>query len=198
MSTLDANRERALDLAVSQMSFTGGSEKNLLYRNNGNSNSWLTFKLIGTKSNRSAIGAKIRVTAKIRGASLTQLRELSGDAVFAQNDPRPHFGLGDATVAEKVRIEWPSGQVQELTNVAAKQFLTVTEPGGPPTLKAAVVASAFRLTITGDANATYELQWTPDLAGWQSLTNVTLTAEGVATYDASFDRPQRFFRAIKR
>ena len=104
----------------------------------------------------------------------------------------------DATMAEKVRIEWPSGQVQELTNVAANQFLTVTEPGGPPRLKAAIVASAFRLTLTGDANATYELQWAPDLAGWQSVTNVTANAEGLVGYETSVDQAHRFYRAVKR
>jgi hypothetical protein len=57
---------------------------------------------------------------------------------------RPHFGLGDATVAEVVRIEWPSGIVQELSNVEANQILTVTEPA--------------RLSIT-PAGTTAMLSW---------------------------------------
>ena len=58
------------------------------------------------------------------------MRQVSagGEAWRVQRDMRPHFGLGDATVADIVRIEWPSGTVQELTEVAANQILTVIEP----------------------------------------------------------------------
>lgn len=86
------------------------------------------MRLVGTLSNRSAIGAKVRVKATIRGKTFWQLREISGGSgCCSQNDLRTHFGLGDATNADLVRIEWPSGIVQELSNVAAKQFVTVTE-----------------------------------------------------------------------
>ena len=54
--------------------------------------------------------------------------QAGGQAWRTQHDPRPNFGLGDATVAEVVRIEWPSGIVQELTDVAGNQILTVVEP----------------------------------------------------------------------
>lgn len=87
------------------------------------------LKLVGTLSNRSAIGAKVRVKATIRGQATWQLRKISGGSGGSvQNDLRANVGLGDATIAETVRIEWPSGIVQEMHNVAAKQFLTVTEP----------------------------------------------------------------------
>ncbi|HXJ58081.1 MAG TPA: CRTAC1 family protein, partial [Verrucomicrobiae bacterium] len=190
----DFNDDGFLDLFVGCIGGISG-----FYVNNGNSNHWLAFILKATVSNRSAIGAKVRVKATIAGRSFEQLRQVfGGEGWCSQSDPRPHFGLGDAMVAEKVRIEWPSGEVQELTNVVANQFLTITEPGGPPRLKAERVVSGFRLTITGDANATYELQSAPDLTGWQPLTNVTVSAEGGATHDASFDQPQRFYRAVRR
>src|SRR5207244_8225277 len=100
-----------------------------LYHNNDNGNSWLKLKLTGTVSNRSAIGAKVRVKATINGKSFWQMREISGGEGFlSQNDMRPNFGLGDATKAEIVRIEWPSGQVQELTDVPARQILKVQQP----------------------------------------------------------------------
>ncbi len=88
--------------------------QNQLYRNLGNSNHWIKFKLVGTASNRDAIGAKVRVLAVIGGQSVLQMQEVScGDP--HQSDIRPNFGLGDATNVDLVRIEWPSGIVQELT-----------------------------------------------------------------------------------
>ena len=99
----------------------------LLYRNNGNSNSWFKIKLVGTVSNRSAIGAKVRLKATIGGRTFWQLREINIGNGFTSGPLEAHFGLNDATNIDVVRIEWPSGVVQTMTNVAAKQFLTVVE-----------------------------------------------------------------------
>ena len=113
------------DLFVSNV----GTYNNFLYHNDGNANNWLTIKCEGRISNRAAIGAKVRLRATIGGRSMWQLREISGGGgLGSQNDLRAQFGLGDATTAERVRIEWPSGIVQELSNVDAKQFLTIIEP----------------------------------------------------------------------
>jgi hypothetical protein len=100
----------------------------LLYHNNGNGNAWLNVKLVGTVSNRSAIGAKVRVKAFYRGASRWQLRDVSGgDSSSNQQPLNAEFGLADATTIDTVRVEWPSGIVQELHDVAPRQFLTMTE-----------------------------------------------------------------------
>jgi hypothetical protein len=89
-------------------------------------------KLVGTVSNRSAIGAKVRVNAFYRGESRWQLRDISGgDSENNQQSLNAEFGLADATIIDTVRIEWPSGIVQELRDVAPRQFLTVTEPATP-------------------------------------------------------------------
>jgi hypothetical protein len=190
----DFDNDGFLDLAVGG----GGSAKNLLYRNNGNSNSWLALKLIGAKSNRSAIGAKIRVTATIRGQVLTQLREIGSDAVFAQNDPRPHFGLGDASLAQNVRIEWPSGQIQELTNILVKQFLTIIEPGGPPKLNITRTTDpAFVMVeIVGEAEQDYELQSSPDLITWTTTSTLRTGADQSAQQSISESASRQFFRAL--
>src|ERR1043166_4806293 len=104
------------------------SDPKRLYHNNANSNQWIKVRCIGTASNRSAIGAKIRVSAKIGGIPRTQLREVSGgDGFGTQNSLNPIFGLGDATNIDLLRIEWPSGKVQQFTNVAPRQLLTVQE-----------------------------------------------------------------------
>ena len=101
-----------------------------LYRNLGNTNHWIKFKLVGTASNRDAIGAKVRVQATIGGQSVWQMQEVNGGYTF-QNDTRLNFGLGDATNVDLVRIEWPSGNLQELQNIAAGQIITITESRRP-------------------------------------------------------------------
>ncbi|MCP5524135.1 MAG: VCBS repeat-containing protein [Verrucomicrobiales bacterium] len=110
----------------------GSGQFPTLYRNEGNGNHWLKCALTGMTSNRDAIGAKVRVRASINGQGVWQMREIRSNTGWfaAQNDMRPHLGLGDAVVAESVRIEWPSGVVQEFSNVAADQILTVVEPIG--------------------------------------------------------------------
>src|SRR5262249_31083673 len=77
------------------------SNNNYLFRNSGNTNGWLSIKLEGGRSNRSAIGAKVRVLAKIGGRESWQMREISGGgSLGSQNDLRALFGLGDAPAAE--------------------------------------------------------------------------------------------------
>ncbi|MEO6033646.1 MAG: CRTAC1 family protein, partial [Verrucomicrobiota bacterium] len=110
----DYDNDGFLDLFVGNFSGT-----NFLYRNNGNDNHWLKLRLINTLSNRAALGAKVRVRATINGQTFWQMREvLGGDGSPGQNSLHVHVGLGNATNADLVRIEWPSGTVQELSNVA--------------------------------------------------------------------------------
>ena len=89
----DYDNDGFLDLFVG----TGGGA-NLLYHNNTNDNHWLKLRLIGTRSNRAAIGAKVRVRATINGKSFWQMREISGgDGLRGQNSLHVHVGLGNAT-----------------------------------------------------------------------------------------------------
>ena len=87
-------------------------------------NHWLKVKLVGVKSNRSAIGA--RVTARYGGKAQAQ-EVLSQSSFYSANDRRLHFGLGAATHAD-LEIRWPRGAVQTLPQVTADQVLVVTEP----------------------------------------------------------------------
>ena len=168
----DYDNDGFLDLFVS----TPVGE-NLLYRNNGNSNHWLKFRLIGTRSNRAAIGAKVRVRATINGQAFWQMREVpGGEGTMGQNSLHVHFGLGNATNADLVRIEWPSGTVQELTNVPAQQFLTVTEPGGEPRLEATRENGKAQLTLTGKQGSRYAIETSTALPIWNSAgLTVTVT-----------------------
>lgn len=109
-------------------------ETNTFFTNNRAScNSWFCAKLQGTVSNRSGIGAKVRVKASVYGQEVWQLREISsqtGGGAGSQNSMRTTFGLGDATVVDSVIIEWPSGVVQYLTNQPVNGCSDVIEPTG--------------------------------------------------------------------
>lgn len=87
-------------------------------------NNWLKVKLIGTKSNRSAIGA--RVICRRKGGPLQTDEVRSGGSYLSQSDLRLHFGLGESTSAE-LEVRWPSGAVQRRENVKANQVYVLTE-----------------------------------------------------------------------
>ncbi len=97
-----------------------------------NGNGFLKVRLIGTKSNRSGIGARLVVTAQTAPTSKLPLRQVddvrSGGSYFSQNDPRLHFGLGAATSAD-LEIQWPSGTKDLLKNLAAGKLYVVQEGG---------------------------------------------------------------------
>ncbi|MEX2028515.1 MAG: CRTAC1 family protein [Candidatus Curtissbacteria bacterium] len=95
-----------------------------LYKNRGNSNNWITIKLIGTKSNRDAIGARIILKA----GGKTQTREvLSSSSFLSQNSLWQTFGLGKTQKIDSIEILWPSGQKQTIVNQNPGQTLTVRE-----------------------------------------------------------------------
>jgi len=191
----DYDNDGFLDLFVGN-----GGEANFLYHNNTNDNHWLKFRLTGTRSNRAAIGAKVRVQATINGQSFWQMREVpGGDGLRGQNSLHVHIGLGNATSADLVRIEWPSGTVQELSNVAAQQFLTVTEPGGEPQLAATRENGQVQLTLTGKQGSRYAIETSTALPNWISA-NLTVTVtnpSGTVTFAApGTSDAQRFYRAV--
>jgi len=90
-------------------------------------NHWLKIRTIGTKSNRSGIGARITCIANTH-RQIDEVR--SGGGYASQNDLRVHFGLGQATKADRIEIRWPSGQVDTLENVASDQVVYVQEGKG--------------------------------------------------------------------
>src|SRR6266478_4786766 len=95
-----------------------------LLKNYGEHGNWVMLKLVGTKSNRSGIGA--RVTVRIDGQQ--QLQEVrSGGGYISQSDFRLHFGLGKATKAETVEVKWPSGLRQVFHDVDADKFYQIQE-----------------------------------------------------------------------
>jgi enediyne biosynthesis protein E4 len=127
----DYNNDGFLDLYVGNIGPQGSGSVNFLFRNDGNGNSWIKIKCIGTVSNRSAIGTKVKALAVINGKPVWQMREISSQNSFSgQNSLDVHFGLGEATTIEKLIIEWPSGMTDELFGILVKQSITVTEGRG--------------------------------------------------------------------
>ena len=94
---------------------------------NGKAPHWVSFELTGTKSNRLAIGARVKIVA----GGLTQTEEIhSGGSYLSQNDLRVHFGLGAASKIDSVEIRWPTGPTQTLKDLAADHFYHVLEGNG--------------------------------------------------------------------
>lgn len=115
-TTGDWDRDGRVDLYV-----TGTTAGAGLYRNEtASGNRWIRFQLSGVTSNRSAIGALVRVRAVIGGTPRWQVRQISSQNAFdGMNALEAHFGLGDATVADSVIVEWPSGQRDVHTGLPA-------------------------------------------------------------------------------
>jgi enediyne biosynthesis protein E4 len=97
-----------------------------LFRNeSAGENHWLALRLIGVKSNRDGIGAKIRLVTAGGDARFNHVTTSVGYA--SSSDVRAHFGLGAEKIVKLIEIRWPSGVTQRLKDVAADQLLTVTE-----------------------------------------------------------------------
>src|SRR6185369_4413635 len=190
-SWADYYNDGFLDLFVANWQ---GSRPNFLYRNNGNTNHWLKVKCVGTASNRAGIGAKVRVRAIIRTTDMWQLREISGGTGFGQTSLLAHFGLGDVATADTVRIEWPSGAIQELHGVSVNQTLTVAEPPGLAGAK--YNAFGFQSDVVGLAGSNYVIETSLDLATWAWLMTVTNSDRTTTFTDlTSPSAPRRFYRA---
>lgn len=116
----DFQNSGCMDLIVGN-----NGEAPLLLKNSCNTgNHFLNFKLVGKKSNRDGMGARIHVVT----GKISQIREIAGGGSYlSQSDLRAHFGLGQASLAETVEIKWPSGTRQVFQNVAADKFYLIEE-----------------------------------------------------------------------
>jgi hypothetical protein len=146
----DHDGDGDLDLYVANL---GGS--NTLFRNEqATANHWLQVELVGNPSNRSGIGARVRVVA----GGLAQVREISGSACMgAQNSLLAEFGLGTATVIDSLVIRWPSGTVQVVgPPPAVDQRTTIPEsasPSGAPVVR----PTPFSLAVFPNPAASHAL-----------------------------------------
>jgi enediyne biosynthesis protein E4 len=104
-----------------------GEPPSLLLNTNKTANHRVLFRLVGTKSNRAAIGARVTIQA----GGMTQFDEVRGGGSYlSQNDLRLHFGLGSAAKIDSVEVRWPSGKTESFKNVAADKIYTIVEASG--------------------------------------------------------------------
>jgi len=117
----DLNGDGRLDVVATALS----TPAELWINDSPGGNHWIAFQLQGTKSNRDGIGARIKLVA----GGAAQYNQVSFAAGYASSSAGPtHFGLGPNKSAELVEIRWPSGIVQELSNVSADRVVKVKEP----------------------------------------------------------------------
>src|SRR5450631_2664505 len=119
----DINNDGNVDMVVLNV----GEPPSLLLNHNESPNHRVLFKLVGMKSNKAAIGARVTVKA----GSLLQFDEVRGGASYlSQNDLRLHFGLGSNDKISEVSIRWPNGETETQRNVAADFIYTIIEGAG--------------------------------------------------------------------
>jgi hypothetical protein len=118
----DLDGDGRVDVVVSVI----GEPPELLYNVSGGTGHWIELRLLGTRSNRDGIGAKVKLT---RASGQVQYNHVTTTVGYASSsDPRVHFGLGPDPAAREIEIRWPSGVRQVLNDVAADQVLEVKEP----------------------------------------------------------------------
>jgi hypothetical protein len=174
----DYDNDGDLDLLLTSWPAAGPA----LYQNETLGNHWLRVSLHGTRSNRNGLGAKVRVQARLADAPVWQMRQVGGENNSGSHETTAHFGLGSATIAEVVRVEWPSGVIQELPNVAAGQVLVVSEP--------AEESAAFAFTRV-DAGPLTEVREHAYSAAWGDYDGDQRPDVYLATL---FQAPAAFFR----
>jgi hypothetical protein len=116
----DHNKDGWLDLMMS----THSGQTDLLYCGKNNGKHWINIKLVGVISNPEALGARISI---LSGGIWQYRQNLPISGFGSQNSFRQHFGLNAATSIDQIKVEWPSGYVQTVSNITADQFITLTE-----------------------------------------------------------------------
>jgi hypothetical protein len=119
----DFDNDGDLDILVNN----NGQPPQLLRNDGGNANHWLEVFLIGTKSNRDGVGARLKVSA---GGLVLYDQRKGGMSYQSAQDPRLHFGLGQHSTVDAIEILWPSGNVTRLSNLKADQIISIKEGAG--------------------------------------------------------------------
>ena len=119
----DFDNDGDLDILVNNC----GQTPQLLRNDGGNANRWLEILLVGTKSNRDAVGARVKVTV---GDLVLYDQRKGGMSYQSAQDPRLHFGLGQRSMVDLIEIMWPSGSTTKLSKIKADQIIAIKEGAG--------------------------------------------------------------------
>jgi len=141
----DYDRDGDLDIFIART--FNEAQNNAFFRNEISGQHWLEINCVGTTSNRSAIGAKLHVKATIAGKAVWQRRDIEGQSGYCGQNLQAHFGVGEATMIDSLKIVWPSGKVEVWRNIKADTVLTLTEGPASSVLEGAHEAAphAFEL-----------------------------------------------------
>src|SRR6266566_2261412 len=116
----DLNNDGQMDIVLGVL-----NDSPVILRNNGTKNHWLGIRLVGSKSNRDGIGARVTITDS---SGRKQIFDVStAGSYLSANDARILAGLGTATAVRSIEVRWPSGRVQTLSNPAVDRYLTIME-----------------------------------------------------------------------
>ncbi|HEY7785768.1 MAG TPA: CRTAC1 family protein [Pyrinomonadaceae bacterium] len=116
----DLDNDGDVDLVISDLD----GQPQLLRNDHGNSQNSILIKTVGVKSNRSGVGARVKIVS----GDLTQIDEVrSGDSYISQSDLRLHFGLGNRTKVDLIEVRWPSGNVDKFAGVNVNKIVTIKE-----------------------------------------------------------------------
>jgi tetratricopeptide (TPR) repeat protein len=107
--------------------FPGDTAANALFQNPGGKNHWICIRLVGTKSNRSAIGARLHLQFDDGSQSRSVYRWVCSGGSFGANPLRQEIGLGQSTLVRSLEIHWPSGEIQQFKDLSADQFIEIRE-----------------------------------------------------------------------
>ena len=109
--------------------FIGDAYQNSLFLNHGqNKNHWIGISLEGVKTNRAAIGARLKVTFRENGVKRSVYHDINSGGSFGANPLEAHIGIGSATVIDSIEIKWPVGNyVQGFKNIRADEHLKIKE-----------------------------------------------------------------------
>ena len=125
----DYNNDGWLDVIYANNLNEG--QENSVFKNTGTGNNWIQINCKGTNSNRSAIGAVVKLTAEINGNTVSQTRKVEAASGYAsQNSLTLHFGLGNASGFQEIQVKWPSGLVETFGNLEINQIHEITEGSG--------------------------------------------------------------------
>jgi hypothetical protein len=108
--------------------FSGDTYQNVLYQNPGHGNHWITIGFEGVRSNRSGIGARVKVRVRTPRGARTIHRMVSSGGSYGSSSLQEEIGLGDATAIESIEVTWPaSGTTQTFRNIAMDLFVKIRE-----------------------------------------------------------------------